>query len=212
MLNCLFKRKKYILSPEATDWVGYDGITNFIKEKRILELEGQLVEIGAFLGGGTYHLAKFLESQKSKKILYVIDVFDPNFDWTTNENGCAMAELYAKVLERYKGKSQWEIFKEVTKECKNIVVLNTDSKEAEIPADKLCFGFVDGNHAPDYVENDFFLIWNKLTKGGSVAFHDYEWDLPQTTQKIKELVHNHSHLIKETFHDQKRHILYVIKK
>ncbi|HIE43262.1 MAG TPA: hypothetical protein EYP78_00500 [Candidatus Omnitrophica bacterium] len=70
----------------GTDWVGYETLIRFIKKKDILSVEGDLVEIGAFLGGGTYKLSKFLEKQRSSKRLYVIDIFDPTFDWTEDRS------------------------------------------------------------------------------------------------------------------------------
>ncbi len=171
-----------------------------------------MVEIGTFLGGGAYKLSRLLEGTGSSKKLYVLDVFDPNFDWTTNTCGDTMKTLYLNALKNYGGKSQLEIFLEVTKECKNIIVLRDDSKDVKIPTESICFGFVDGNHAPEYVENDFYLIWSKLTPKGAVAFHDYEGDLPEVTAKITELVNRHSLEIQKTHHDKDKNILFIIKK
>ena len=76
----------------------------------------------------------------------------------------------------------------------------------------MSFGCIDGNHDPEYVENDFYLIWNKLTSEGIVAFHDYDVYLPQTTAKINELVKKHYSNFQETSHHRNKHILFVIKK
>lgn len=141
----------------------------------------------------------------------MIDIFDPTFDWTVNTSGNAMNSLYMNALKKYKGKSQYEVFLDVTKKCKNVVVLAGDSKKLTIPSKHICFGFIDGNHAPDYVENDFTLIWNALTSNGAVAFHDYEGDLPQTTAKINELANKHSAEIKKKLHNKNKNILFIIK-
>jgi predicted O-methyltransferase YrrM len=205
---------KYGFQPQkrGTDLVGYEVILDFIKQHHLLDEEGDMVEIGSFLGGGAYKLATFLEKNKSLKKLFVVDIFDPNFDWTTNNDGKAMAILYLDLLKEFQGRTQWEVFSEVTKECKNIHCLKGDSKKIEIPSTRLCFGFIDGDHSPDYVENDFYLIWTKLTSLGVVAFHDYEWDLPQTTAKIKELVNRHDSEIGSVYHNKDSHTLFVVKK
>ena len=62
------------IAPVGTDWVGYETLIHFIRTNKILSLEGDLVEIGTFLGGGAYVLSKFLEKAKSSKKLYVIDI------------------------------------------------------------------------------------------------------------------------------------------
>jgi len=198
--------------PPGTDLVGYETLIQFIQLYDILAVEGDLVDIGAFLGGGTCKLSIFLERRRSPKRLYAIDVFDPTFDRTANTDGTTMASLYLNILGVYEGKSQWEIFQEVTKGCKNVVILKGDSRNVRIPCKMLCFGFIDGHHDPEYVENDFYLIWDRLSSRGAVAFHDYEWDLPQTTATIEKLVARHAREIQETHHDKNKHILFIIRK
>ena len=200
------------ISPLGTDWTGYEALIEFIVLNNILSVKGDLVEIGALFGGGTYKLSKFLEKRRSLKRLFAIDIFDPSLDETKNIYGLEMANMYRNTLESYKGKSQWEVFSEITRDCNNIIVLKGDSKRIKIPANSLCFGFIDGNHSPDYTENDFYLVWDLLSSKGIIAFHDYEWDLPQITVKIKELVDRHSSKIQKIYHNQNRHILFVIKK
>jgi len=209
-----FKNKKgnIKISSSCADLVGYETLIEFIKLNDILSIKGDLVEIGAFLGGGTYKLSKFLEGKRSSKKLYVIDIFDLTFDRTVNNDGNEMATLYLNGLKAYGGKTQWNVFLEITKGCKNVFVLKGDSKYVTIPSNNLCFGFIDGNHKPEYVENDFYLVWNKLLSKGVVAFHDYEWDLPQTTIKIKELVSRHFFEIQGTYFDKNKHILFIVKK
>ncbi len=211
-LKHAIRKQPKVAAPVGTDWVGYEGLIEFIKSSNILSVEGDLVEIGTFLGGGAYKLSKFLEYKQSQKKLYVIDVFDPTFDWTMNTSGDRMETLYQNALKRYEGKSQWDVFSEVTKDCSNIIVLKDDSKKVNVPSERFCFAFIDGNHAPEYVESDFYLVWNRLSPNGAVVFHDYKWDLPQTTAKIDELLSRHSSEIKETCLDMYRHALFVIKK
>ena len=198
--------------PQGTDWVGYETFLEFIQKNSLMSVAGDFVEIGTFLGGGAYKLSRFLAKQASNKRLYVIDIFDPNFDATQNCNGRPMKSFYAHALGNYKSKSQFEVFSEVTKKCTNITVLPVDSKKAVIPSERLSFCFIDGNHDPEYVRNDFGLVWSKLSPGGAVAFHDYGGDLPQTTAAIKKLVEKHSSAIKKTFEVKRKTLLFIVKK
>lgn len=198
--------------PFGTDWVGYETLIQFIETNDLLSVPGDLVEIGTFLGGGAYKISKFLDKVNSVKHLFVVDVFDPNFDCTVNVAKKEMKSLYLKALSKYKGKSQFAVFSDVTEGCKNIVVLTGDSKKLVVPWEKLCFGFIDGNHDPTYVENDFYLIWQKLSANGAVSFHDYKGDLPQTTSKIDELISKHSSEVKKTVVCKKKNIIFILKK
>ncbi len=198
-------------SPFGTDLIGYNIIISFIKDRHVFQVEGDLVEIGTFLGGGALKLSKTIEREAPKKTLFVIDVFDPNFDWTKNTSGNSMASFYQDSLKRYHGRTQQQVYEEVTSGRKNIVTLKIDSKKAHLPTDKLCFALIDGNHSPDYVESDFLLVWALLKSGGVVAFHDYEGDLPQTTMKINELINRYKKEIVSTHQIKSKWLIFLVK-
>lgn len=64
----------------------------------------------------------------------------------------------------------------------------TGLKTGFLPPDKV-FGFIDGNHEPEYLASDFNLIWKHLAHGGAVGFHDYHNPrhlVAQTVQKIRK--------------------------
>lgn len=174
--------------PAGTDLVGYEQIIEFIETHRIYQLDGDLLEVGTFVGGGAYKLSMYIARKAPNKKLYVVDIFDPSFDVTENTRGIKMYELYSGLL---KGYSQWEVFRQVTRFCANIVVIRGDSKEITLPVEKLCFAFIDGNHSPTYVKNDFYLAWERLVPGGTVGFDDYGYDLPQVTSTIDDLIEQH---------------------
>jgi hypothetical protein len=105
-----------------------------------------------------------------------------------------MSDLYLKHL---KGKNQYEVFKSVTKNCCNLVTLIGDSRTINIPCKKISFGYIDGNHSPDYVLSDFYKLWYRLVEGGCVAFDDYGFDLPQVTETIHRIIGACSQSIKK---------------
>jgi Methyltransferase domain len=119
-----------------------------------------------------------------------------------------MAQLYQVSL---KGKNQRQVFDQVTAGIPNIIAIEGDSKKVELPAEAVCFGFIDGNHSDEYVVSDFYLVWKKLSPVGVIAFHDYGYDLPNVTKMIDSLCARHSSEISRVHVDSNRHIIYLQK-
>lgn len=199
-----------ILSPEdaTNDFVGYEVLIDFIKERALQELEGDIVEIGVFMGGGTIKLAKF--AQKYGKKVYAVDIFDPRSDKTHDTSGARMCDIYEAFLQ---GRSQREVYRQATSVFDNIITIDKDSKEVEFPREQVfIFGFIDGNHQPEYVRNDFYLIWRNLVPGGVLGFHDYDFDLPEVTEAIDRLLDEHKDEVSEVHEIKERHIVLLTKK
>jgi hypothetical protein len=177
--------------------------------KGVLDVPGDVVEIGSFCGGGTYKLAKTLLSKHSDKTVFAVDCFDITFDNAECTDGVRMARYYAEVLG---GRSQKEMFSRVTRGLQNVVAIAEDSRRVNLPTDAVCFAFIDGNHAPDYVRNDFRLVWEKLSGAGVVAFHDYEYNLPLVTLTLDDLCAQHRNEIQGSYVDAQKHILFIQKR
>ena len=60
--------------------------------------------------------------------------------------------------------------------------------------------------------NDFNLIWCNLVPGGSVGFHDYNFDLPEVTDAIDALIYKHRDEISEVHEIKQSHIVILTKK
>lgn len=182
--------------PLWSDLSGYERLLDITIQERLYEIEGDFVEIGAFLGGGTYKLSMLLQSRAPDKRLYSIDIFDPTSDLSRSECGHTMADAYVAHLE---GKTQREAYDSVTRDCRNVVTLAQDSRSVNIPSQAVAFAYIDGNHSSEYVRNDFYLVWPKLSPGGVIAFDDYESDLPQVTQTIHVLIGENAGQIKKVW-------------
>lgn len=178
----------------AEEYVGYDNLIAFLEEGGLQKLEGDIVEIGAYKGGGTVKLARFA-SGCGKKV-YAVDTFDPGLDSTVGKGGVAAKDVYDAFLD---GRSMLEVYLETTRGFDNIVTIREDSKKVTFPPEqRFCFGFVDGCHQTSYVENDFWLIWPHLVSGGVIGFHDYRFeDWPEVTPAVEKLVHEHRSEIRE---------------
>src|SRR5277367_6599550 len=115
--------------PQDTDLVGYDAIIDILCRERIDKIEGDLLEIGCFLGGGTAKLAQLADVTGNH--VWVVDVFDPDFDHTKNLGGIPMAEYYQGHLQ---GAGQEEIFRFVTRHWANrLRVIKEDSMKVRLP-------------------------------------------------------------------------------
>lgn len=190
------------------DFVGYETLIDYINKTGAYKLDGDMLEIGAFMGGGSRKLANYCGNHG--KNLLVIDVFDPNFDKTMNNRGQAMNWIYHKILG---SKNLEYLFDKNTKDEKNIIVYKKDSKEVKLPSNtKLCFSFIDGNHDPEYVENDFKLAWERTVPKGIISLHDYGRDLPQVTEAIQKTINKNLEDIARTEVILKKCIILVHKK
>jgi hypothetical protein len=195
--------------PGFADFVGYETLVEFLTSHQVERLAGDFVEIGAFLGGGTAKLAKVAES--CNKIVWVIDVFDPTFDQTETIDGRKMCDLYKPLVREA---SQERIFRWITGAyAQYIRVLKADSREVVFPRETtFCFGFIDGNHDPAWVESDFHLVWKALVPGGWIGFHDYGGDLPQVTCTVDRLVSECADEIADTIRVPEKTIILISKR
>jgi hypothetical protein len=178
--------------PRWADWVGYERLLEEMSDHGLERVPGDLMEIGALLGGGTAKLSGWASIHAPEKRVVTVDVFDPEFDPTTTQAGWSMGSLYASAL---RGRRQREIFDEVTAGCANLRVVVGDSTRVEIPTEQLAFAFVDGSHVAEDVRTDFETVWSRLSPGGIAAFHDYGGDLPGVTHTLHEAIGAHAQQI-----------------
>jgi len=192
----------------VNDFVGYEVLIDFMTDRSLHELPGDIIEIGTFLGGGTVKLARF--GKKYDKLVFAVDIFDPGCDKTRDTGGTRMCDVYEAFLQ---GRSQREVYGETTQGFDNIITIDKNSREVELPEKHaFIFGFIDGNHDPEYVKNDFHLIWRNLVPGGAVGFHDYDFDLPDVTDTVNNLIDEHRAEISEVHEIGKKHIVLLTKK
>jgi hypothetical protein len=150
--------------PPWSDWLGYEILLEEIDRHGIDRVDGDVLEIGALLGGGTAKLCGWFATRGASKRVIAIDVFDPAFDPTTTLEGWPMRDLYTDALGEH---DQREVFDEVTSRCTNLIVVASDSTTAQIPSNQLAFAFVDGSHVPENLRSDFESVWDRLTPGAS---------------------------------------------
>jgi len=92
-----FSGKIPLLEDDPDDFVGYEVLIDFIKQRALHKLEGDIIEIGAYMGRGTAKLAKL--AQRYGRKVYAIDVFDPSLDRTTSKSGIKAGDVYEAFLK-----------------------------------------------------------------------------------------------------------------
>jgi Methyltransferase domain len=182
--------------PPWSDTLGYEVLLEEIERHRLDQVDGDVLEIGSLLGGGTVKLCRWFARNAEQKRVITVDVFDIGFDRTETADGWPMPDLYADMVG---DRDQRDVFDEVTQGCSNLVVVAGDSAQVELPTERLAFAFVDGNHDTDHVRSDFERTWERLSPGGIVAFHDYGGDLPGVTQALHESIGRHAAEIARTW-------------
>jgi len=121
-----------------------------------------------------------------------------------------MCNIYTAFLE---GRSQIEVFRQITRGFDNIITIAKDSKDVSFPEEqKFMFGFIDGNHQTDYVRNDFGIIWSNLVPGGVIGFHDYNFGLPEVTDCIDTIIADYTSEIDRVCEIKPQHIILLVKK
>lgn len=175
--------------PSWSDEMGYELLMEELERHDIGRLEGDILEIGAFLGGGTAKLCGWCARHALSRRVITVDVFDPAWDPTTTVEGWSMGELYAAKLGE---RNQRAVFDEVTRGCANLSVVVGDSTAVAIPSDDIAFAFVDGSHVAEDVRTDFDTVWSRLVPGGIAAFHDYGDNLPGVTHTLHERIGAHA--------------------
>jgi hypothetical protein len=193
-----YRPAERVLPPEddPDDFVGYEVLVDFLEQRQLQELEGDLIEIGAFMGRGTAKLAGL--ARRYRKMLFVIDLFEPGLDQTPSKSGVRACEVYEAFLG---GRSMFETYRESTRAFDNILTIRADSRKVSFgPEQRFCFGFVDGCHDLIHVENDFYVLWPHLVSGGVLGIHDYSYDQwPEVTQAVDKLTLKHRDEIGEAY-------------
>lgn len=189
-------RKISGLEDDPDDFVGYEVLIDFMKQQTLHELEGDIIEIGVYMGRGTAKLAKF--AQRYGKRVYAVDVFDPSLDSTISKSEIKAADVYEAFLQ---GRSMLEVYRESIRGLNNVVTIMEDSKKISFSEEqRFIFGFIDGCHQKSYVENDFYVIWPHLVSGGVLGFHDYKFDdWPEVTEAVDKLIGTHRREISEAY-------------
>lgn len=151
----------------------YVSILEFLRPR---VTNGDIVEVGAFIGEGTRQLA---ESFPSKQVV-ALDCFDIHKDTAANQDGIKMSQFYETELQ---GRDQELTFLQNIAHLKNVTVRKGDSTTYKHKG-AVFVTVIDGGHTAAVLTKDFK---NAVKNSAYIAIHDYNHDIPAVTQTVDEL-------------------------
>jgi len=136
-----------------------------------LSLNGDVVELGCFVGESSKYIQKFLDNAKSQKQLFVYDSFEGLPDQGEWEKNTGWIPGSLKTSESVLIKNFVQNNLKLPAIHKNWF---KDIPESAIP-NEISFAFLDGDFY-ESIHDSLVKIFDKVVEGGYICFHD--WDRP----------------------------------
>lgn len=145
-------------------------------------LEGDVVELGCYVGETSKYISKTIEESKANKTFTVFDSFEGLPDLSKYEEGTGWKPRTLNTTE--------EILKanfELNKVPLPIIYKSwfKDIVDEQLP-DKICFAFLDGDFYTS-IYDSLNKVYDKVVDGGYILVHDYKRaDLPGVQAAIQD--------------------------
>ncbi len=185
MENLLNKILNFDNTKVDSSIINQDQIKHIVKNlSKVLEnnIEGDIVELGCYVGESSKYIRKTLDVYESNKTLTVFDSFEG-----------------LPPLSEYEINTGWKPFTLKTTEdilIKNFETNNLtppkivkgwfkDINDEDLP-EKISFAFLDGDFY-DSIYDSLSKIYDRMTEGGIILFHDFRrFDLPGVDAAIRD--------------------------
>jgi O-methyltransferase len=147
-------------------------------------IEGDVVELGCYVGESSKYIMKTLQEVGFKKQLYVYDSFEglPNLSKYEEVSGWKPGTL----------KTTQEVFESNFKQNNLPLPVITKGWFKDIPSDrlpqKISFAFLDGDFY-ESIYDSLLKVYDRVVDGGYICFHDYDRpDLPGVRAAITDFL------------------------
>jgi O-methyltransferase len=175
-----FKNKK--LDPSIVNTDQIKNIVLYLANTLDSKLDGDIVELGCYVGETSKYIAKTIEESGYDKKYFVYDSFEGLPDLSKFEENTGWKPRTLNTTEEI-FTSNFEI---------NDVPLPTitkswfkDIKANQLP-DKICFAFLDGDFYTS-IYDSLEKVYDRVVDGGYILVHDYKRpDLPGVEAAILE--------------------------
>lgn len=151
-----------------------------------LDVEGDVVEFGCYVGESSKYLRMMIDHYLSNKKLYVYDSFEGLPELSKYEEGTGWKSGTLKTTE------QVLLSNFYNNGLKPPIITKgwfKDLNMQDIP-EKICFAFLDGDFY-NSIYDSLNLVWNNLSSGGVILLHDYDRnDLPGVKQAVLDFLDN----------------------
>ena len=145
-------------------------------------LDGDVVELGCYVGESSKYIRKTLDVYDSSKSLTVFDSFEGLPPLSEYEEGTGWKPFTLKTTEDILIKNFENNNLQVPKIVKGWF---KDIREEDLP-EKICFAFLDGDFY-DSIYDSLNQIYDRMVDGGIIMFHDFRRnDLPGVDAAIRD--------------------------
>lgn len=130
---------------------------------------GVFLEVGAWMGMSTAHMASLIRDSGKKIKFYTIDTWEGSFNEQCHidvvmKNGGSIFNLFYKNLQELK------LLEYVTP------IISSSTKALDyIENNKFDFVMIDGNHTSEFVKKDVEYYWPLIKDGGFLTGDDVGW-------------------------------------
>jgi len=175
-----FENKKLDPSIVNSDQIKY--IVTYLCETLENKLEGDVVELGCYLGETSKYISKTLEVANSDKKFYVYDSFEGLPDLSRFEEGTGWKPRTLNTTEEVL-KANCEL-----NNVKQPIITKAwfkDIQDNQLP-EKISFAFLDGDFYTS-IYDSLEKVYDRVVDGGYILIHDYRRnDLPGVEAAILE--------------------------
>lgn len=146
-------------------------------------LDGDVVELGCYVGESSKYLRKTLDTNQSDKKLYVYDSFEGLPELSEWEENTGWRPFTLKTTEDVLVSN----FRQNNLNPPDRIVKGwfKDIKQQDLP-EKISFAFLDGDFY-DSIYDSLVKVYDRMVEGGMIFFHDYlRHDLPGVDAAIRD--------------------------
>lgn len=146
-------------------------------------IEGDVVELGCYVGESSKYLRKTLDTNQSDKKLYVYDSFEGLPELSEWEENTGWRPFTLKTTEDVLVSN----FRQNNLNPPDRIVKGwfKDIKQEDLP-EKISFAFLDGDFY-DSIYDSLVKVYDRMVEGGMIFFHDYlRHDLPGVDAAIRD--------------------------
>jgi len=165
--------------------INHEQILNIItKLSDVIEknIDGDVVELGCYVGESSKYERKLLDLYNSNKELIVYDSFEGLPPLSEYEKNTGWKAGTLKTTEEVLTSN---FINNGLKPPKIVKGWFKDIKDENLP-EKICFAFLDGDFY-DSIYDSLVKIYDRMSEGGIIMFHDYKRpDLPGVDAAIKD--------------------------
>lgn len=148
-------------------------------------IDGDVVELGCYIGTTTLFLRRLLDGYDSDKLLYAYDSFEGLPDKTSQDSSGAGEQFKGGELRVSKKQFLQEFRKAGLRPPITHKGWFNELQTDQLPS-SISFAFLDGDFYESILDS-LRLVWPRLSRGGTICIDDYQRDaLPGPERAVRD--------------------------